>query len=345
MAKTINKNKKSSPRYVYTGHEEFPKVNIKLTHQELELLFQEPPEIMKLYIFLNLYRDFNTNVTGESVHIDDASFKLWLGHPGKIGRKAWKPSTTHIIRWLDRLEDLGLIKQLGNHVFLLPKAYTDQYEQKRCHQGVTKVSPNLKEGVTNHNIDETPINTEQNATLNSEVSPKINGGVTEVVQRLYTIPDRLDLNRSNRPVNNGDNVDNFFEENSLSRKIYDLLVKRGYYINHLHHMKTISMINAFIKAGVTLEEVEIGFKHCDSQKNGKPTVPWYYEKAVFQYKANLAASLKNSKEAQANKNTTNLKKEKFEKDPKLCSIANCNNFGTVSSSTRSGKWVCAQHKK
>lgn len=296
--------KKQSPRYVYTGHEEFPKTNIKLTHQELEILFKHPAKLMKTYMFLSLYRDFNTNIVGEAVHIDDLSFKLWIGYAARQGRKAWKPSTTHISRWLMQLEDLGLIKSLGNNVFYLPLAPTLQDDQKISHQTVTKVSPNNARSVTNQDTLKTPVNTAENPTSNIQVSPNNNGGVTELSQRLCTIPDRLDLMRSDPARENFERDFNDFT--TPAGKFRKLLIDRGYERRHLTHAKTCAMIHSWVKENVTVEEVLVAMNHADTQLDQTPVVPWYYLPVVFQYREDLKNAHQTAQEIKAHaKPTTN----------------------------------------
>lgn len=284
MAKKSIKTKKGSPRYVYTGHEEFPKTNIKLTCQELEILFQHPPELMKLYIFLSLYRDFDTNITGQSVHIDDASFKLWVGYTSKPGRKGWKPSTTHIVRWLEQLEGLGLIKRLGNNVFFLPLAHKKQHDQNISHQAVTNLSPNTSEGVTKTYLQENDVLISKNrdgikAHVN-EVSPNNKTGVTDLSQRLYTIPD---INLTKLNYTETANILST-EENKFINLFTDLKL----YVGMPLDLKAITTAKALIKHGVTLEEAADALKiKLAAYKGSRTPHPSYFKDAILDYKKDL----------------------------------------------------------
>lgn len=297
MAKKTSKEKKSSPRYVYTGHEEFPRINIKLTHQELEILFKHPPELMKLYMFLNLYRDFDTNITGENVHINDMSFKLWLGYPSKPGRKGWKPSTTHIVRWLEQLESLGLIQRRGNNVFYLPLAHTKNHESKISHQAVTNLSPNITQGVTNTNIAETSINIDENNTNKNEVSPNYSGGVTDLSQRLCTIPDNnLTKLYYTEPVN-------FLttEENKFLNLFTDLKLN----VKPAGDLKAITTAKALVQAGVSIETASEALKikingYHEKYQNKKTPHPAYFLDAILDYHRDLQTIKQQPEEKKTN---------------------------------------------
>jgi|GEM_PF-4155171 len=282
MANKPNKPKKSSPRYVWTGHEKFPEINIKLTHQESKILFQQPPELFKLYMFLSLYRDFDTGITGEKVHIDDTSFKVWVGYPSKQGRKGNKPSTTHIVRWLEQLEELGLIQACGNNVFYLPLATTNQHDQKLSHQTVTKPSPKSEESVTKSEVSENPINTDYAAELKTEVSPNNDGSVTEVSQRLYTIP-----------VNNLTKLNYIAQTDFLSaeeNKFLNLFTDLKLSLNPAGDLKAITTAKALIQAGVTLEVASEALKIKLAAYTGTRTPhPSYFKDAIINYKRDLEA--------------------------------------------------------
>ncbi len=81
-----------------------------------------------------------------------------------------------------------------------------------------------------------------------------------------------------------------------AREFFELLAERGYYINHIHHKKTIAMIQTWIKAGVTLEDARIGMTHCDTQLGDKPSHPTYYQRPVLQYKHDLQSANQQAEE-------------------------------------------------
>jgi hypothetical protein len=307
MASKLKKEKKASPRYVYTGHEKFPDIDIRLTSKELKILFQQPPELMKLYIFLNLYRDFDTNITGESVHIDDTSFKLWIGYASKAGRKGWKPSTTHVVRWLEQLEVLGLIQRRGNNVFYLPLAHTKNHESNISHQGVTTVSPNSAQGVTNLDNGKTLINKGSAFDIKNEVSPNLSVGVTEVEQRLCTIPgkDITKLNYTYAPVQ-------FLSatENQFMSLFFDLKLS----MRLAGDLKAITAAKALAQAGVTLAEAKDALEIKLAGYTGNRTPhPSYFVQAVLDYKKDL----ENIKQQPEKNNETNRPRTTEHNKPRI----------------------------
>jgi hypothetical protein len=246
--------------------EELGNVNITLTAKELTLLVDEPPELMKLYILLNHRRDFGTNIAGKATRISDSTFKEWMDYPKKQGKQGWKPSTTHIVRWLDQLAFLGLIKPLGNYVFELPLAFVSESMQNKCHQTVTKT---VTKTVTNSEVDETPIKIDKNNNIEIEVSPEVS---PEVSKKLYIpLDNRLDKIRLDAPA----------------KKFRQLLIDRGFYLNHMTNTKTLAMIKLWVDSNVTVEEAEIAMNHADAQLGKRADHPSYYRNIPFQYRKEL----------------------------------------------------------
>lgn len=253
MGKRINKEK-------------IARTDIRLTAEAMNILFDEPAELFKLYSYLNLRRDFKTKIAGRKTHIDDAAFKEAMEYVKRPGRKGWRPSTTHITRWLDQLENLGLIKQLGNYVFELPFAYADESIKEISHQAVTN---NVTISVTNQEIDNTPINIDKNPSTKNEVSPIVS---PEVSTRLYT-PLVLGLDKIR----------------SDQRQIfYDLLSQRKFPLAYLSDPRTNAMLEAWAFGNVTTEEAEKAMQHGDAQaaaRQQRVSRPWYYQDIPFQFRA------------------------------------------------------------
>jgi hypothetical protein len=285
--------------------ETIPDVDITLTARELKKLFNEPAELMKLYIFLNMRRDFDTNIAGQVTHINDSAFKEAMDYSGKPGRKAWRPSTKHIMRWLEQLENLGLIKPLGNYVFHLPlaciKKPSPESIQNQSHQFVTKT---VTTGVTEKCLQEKEVLDSKNKgeTLQqaNDLSPEVSPQLESI---LGTPPSLIRSDEIRLEEENTEPVDNFDFAFGEGRPFYELLAKRGYYLNHMHHINTISMIETLVKKGVTPKEAAIAMAHCDAQLGKPPDVPWYYEKAIFQYRKSLQKSEQQAEEINNERNT------------------------------------------
>lgn len=248
--------------------EELPLVDIKLTAKELNLLANEPSELMKLYIFLSTRRDFKTNIAGQETRINDAAFKESLDYSSKSGRQGWKPSTTHIKRWLSQLESLGLINVLGNNVFELPFAEPLESVKNLSHQGVTK-------GVTNFVTDYQPLKNLNNSNSYYKNNNEVSLEVSPQVER------RLHLPHNNLTILNYTKL-----APARFKNFIDLLKSRGFHENQIANKRVIAMLAAWHQAGITVEEAEIGMNHCDRGKTERPH-PTYYESAVLEYKRDL----------------------------------------------------------
>lgn len=251
--------------------EQIADVDIILTAKELKLLVDEPPELMKLYILLSNRRDFGTNIAGKVVRLDDHAFKEWMDYPGKPGRKAWKPSTTHITRWLDQLEFLGLIKQLGNYVFELPLAFVSESMQKISHQNVTN---NVTTFVTNSNTTETSINKDKSDKSELDLSPPLSPPLS---LKVYT-PQNIYISKVKK--SKGEILESY-PQGSFRQVFYDLLKDRNYGLDAMIDPHTGAMLAIWESKGVTNEDVKSGMEYCDIKKGGSPRYPSLYQDWVL----------------------------------------------------------------
>lgn len=290
MARQTNK-KKDVFRYVNTGHEKFSDVDIRLTSKEMEILASEPSELLKLYLFINARRDFKTNIAGQVTRISDSAFKQHLGYTGKPGRTAWRPTTTHITRWLEQLETLGLIKRLGNHVFHLPLAYTEALEKNQSHHNVTTF---VTHNVTKQDNAETSINKEENTTTESDLSPPLSPPLSN---QLYT------------PLNNNLTKLNYTElPNFLStaeNKFLNLFTDLKLNVKPAGDLKAITAAKALLQAGVSLEVASEALKIKLAGYQGDRTPhPSYFTQAIIDYKRELDAIKQQPQETKHERATT-----------------------------------------
>jgi hypothetical protein len=259
--------------------EQLPDVDITLTAKELKKLHGEPAELKAIYLLINWHRDFETNIAGEKTRISFSTFKEGLGHVNKPGRKKWQPTTTHITRWLNQLESLGLIKQLGNYVFYCPLAHTDKSKKKISHQSVTEVSPKNKIGVTKQEVDEHTVFIELKEQLKDEVSPKNKTGVTEVSRRLC-----LPLLNTNTTTTC---LSNQLTSNTRAREFLDMLSDFGFAMSYLTDIKTQKMIDEWIEAQITIEDARKRIKERITRDGMMKQYPTYYRYVVMQQTKDL----------------------------------------------------------
>lgn len=256
----------SKGKHVYPNakrhKESFSEVDINFTAREMNVLYSKPPELWLLYIYLSTCRDFDTNIAGQKTRISDKSFKEVMSYPGQRGRPAKKPSTTHISRWLDQLEEIGLIKKMGNHVFFLPLAPSSVNPSKSF---VTNHVTNFVTGfVTKPEVAETPIVAEQNTTYDNHLSPPLSPPLSPV--SVYTSDMiRSDMKRSEQ-----------------EQVFLNLLEKRQFPISYLIHSKTVAMLKVLAENKFTKEEVEEAMLHADASLGARPKVPWYYLDPILQ---------------------------------------------------------------
>ncbi len=91
--------------------------SVYLTDEEWQALFNEPPDLLKLYLSIKRVMDFKTGVAGESYRINDAFMREVLYVEAVQGRKAESYQRGAVRSKLQRLENLGLIQHIGKNVF------------------------------------------------------------------------------------------------------------------------------------------------------------------------------------------------------------------------------------
>lgn len=293
MARQKDKETKETPRYIYTGHEDIPDSYTEITGAEYKALLSiNSTDARWIYFVLSFHRNFETGIAGLNPKISSAMLRGTISHQSAAGKKERKISNNHIQRWIDQLEKAGLIQDRGNHVFYLPMARKHPRKENKSnsicntsHVTVTKPVTNIEK-----TSDETPINTGENAnsqllqTLSQtgDLSQEKEGGLSQGLLPIQN--NRLDKIRSDGA------------EKTLTQVFMDLLAKRGFYLNHVTHSKTVAMLHAWIKGGITPEEADIAMTHCDNQLGRRPDHPTYYAKVPFQYRQDLEKANLNAEE-------------------------------------------------
>ena len=108
---------------------------------EWHRLFDEPPELIKVYCALRRVMDFKTGVAGLTYRINEGFFTDLLYVAPVPGRHSPPKVTRQKIRSiLNRLEKIGLIKHHGQFVFKLKKATTDKSVQNSSNRGTTRAA-------------------------------------------------------------------------------------------------------------------------------------------------------------------------------------------------------------
>lgn len=111
-----------------------------VNEEEWEILFNEPPELFKVYCALRKDMDIATGITGIKKRISEQYIKEVLYVDKVQGRalsKQEKTTRETIRSIIKRLEKLGLITNVGPFVFLLNLAVTDKYIQNNNNQTTT----------------------------------------------------------------------------------------------------------------------------------------------------------------------------------------------------------------
>ena len=98
----------------------------RISEEEWEALFDEPPHLFKLYASIRRVMDYRTGIAGQRRRISEPMLHEVLveGHvQGRNNRKRW-PTRETVRSAVRRLEKLGLLSRRENLVFYLPKADT-----------------------------------------------------------------------------------------------------------------------------------------------------------------------------------------------------------------------------
>jgi len=113
---------------------------------EWDLLFDEPGDVVKVYMALRQRMDFSTGVVGgPKDRISETYIRetLWVEPiPGR--KNAGHKPRQYARSVMDRLKKIGLIEPVGRYVFRLPLAASDRSAQKSNNQATTKQQPKQK---------------------------------------------------------------------------------------------------------------------------------------------------------------------------------------------------------
>lgn len=110
-----------------------PRVVVSLA--AIEMLNDEPSHLSKIYQYLCRYMDTATSITGVARRISYKAIQELLEVPSTAGRKAVPVSRHEVRSCLRRLVDIGLIVDMSNCVFLLPKERPHKSVSERLTQG------------------------------------------------------------------------------------------------------------------------------------------------------------------------------------------------------------------
>jgi hypothetical protein len=283
MAKTPNKNQKEMPRYVYTGHEDIPNSYTEITGIEYKaLLSVNSTDARWIYFVLSFHRDFETGIAGLNPKISSGMLRKTVSHKSDVGKKERSVSNNHIQRWLDQLEKAGLIEDRGNHVFYLPLARKHPRKENKSNRFSNTFSDStvtVTKDVTGSSEKsmEQPVNTEeneksevlQNVLQDTSLSQQKEDNLSHILLPIQN--NRLDKIRLDAPA----------------EKFRQLLIERGFYLNHMTSPKTLAMIKLWVDSNVTVEEAEIAMNHADAQLGKRADHPSYYRDIPFQYRKEL----------------------------------------------------------
>lgn len=114
-------------------------MSFRLSEEEWQLLFDEPPEMFKLYASIRRVMDYRTGIAGQRRKLSEPMLGevLAVGQlQGRNNRNKY-PSRQKIRSALNRLENLGLLERVGTFVFRLPMADLQTTAQKVNNQRTT----------------------------------------------------------------------------------------------------------------------------------------------------------------------------------------------------------------
>jgi hypothetical protein len=290
-------NKRQTPRYVFTGHEETPDSYTEITGQEYKaLLSVNSTDARWIYFVLSFHRNFETGMVGINPKISSAMLRRSISHKSDRGIKERKISNNHIQRWLNQLESAALLENRGNHIFYLPLARKHSFKEKISNtfgNTFNDLSVTVTESVTDsfQIISETPINIEENIKENvlqnmlqkTEVS-QVKG--VEVSQEVLPIQNNTTL------LNSTTLSPNFLskEENQFLNLFLELKLR----LKPLGDLKAITAAKALVASGVTLEVASEALKikinnYYASHPHGSTPHPSYFTEAILDYHRELIA--------------------------------------------------------
>jgi len=113
------------------------------SHQALDVLIEEPPELSKLYLCLLAVMCHETFIAGVSYKINHAFLRERLSVSTVNGRKGSTPTPQKIRSTLVRLQTIDLLVDRGKYVFYLPFEARHHSVQKSYNTRLTEATTEL----------------------------------------------------------------------------------------------------------------------------------------------------------------------------------------------------------
>ena len=114
---------------------------VMMSDEALELLTDEPGNLLKLYAWLCVHVDRKTGIVGKCRRISEQYAKERMSVAAVQGRKATIPTRSEIRNAFHRLITLGLLVEVGSFVFSMPKEIAPFSVQNNNDQATTKQQP------------------------------------------------------------------------------------------------------------------------------------------------------------------------------------------------------------
>lgn len=105
-------------------------------------------------------------------------------------------------------------------------------------------------------------------------------------------PEQLPSVSRDSPVQKSESESDtdIYKEDDDRTPVYNykkLLAERGFYLNHLTHVKTLDMFQDWVKDGVTTEEALQAMDRADTKLGARPSMPSYYRNIPYQIREEL----------------------------------------------------------
>ena len=114
--------------------------SVFINDDEWDLLIDEPPELIKLYVAIKRKMDFKSGVAGITARINDNYLMSALNVAAVRGRKAVNYGRGAMRSKLERLEVLGLLKHIGPNVFKINCSTSDKSVQMNSNQPAARTA-------------------------------------------------------------------------------------------------------------------------------------------------------------------------------------------------------------
>jgi len=111
-----------------------------LNDEEWLLLFNERPELLKIYSGIKRVMDYKTGIAGISYRLSDSFFTDLLFVEAIHGRKAERYTREKIRSAIKRMESIGILTRIGPNVFKLNFVKSDNSVQKDKAQTTTRTT-------------------------------------------------------------------------------------------------------------------------------------------------------------------------------------------------------------